>query len=96
MLSTLLLCYITSVLYVALRSTQQLNVMNGRYSLIAPTSLGMAVADYYIIQNVVNNSEWVILAFGLGGATGCILGMRFDKYLKWRKACEKAEDSGRA
>lgn len=79
----LVAAYLVSVLYVGLRSTQQLNVVHNRYGLLIPTSMGMAVADYYIINTIVSQSPWVILAFGLGGATGCAISMKL--HANWRK-----------
>lgn len=76
------MAFLVSVLYVGLRSTQQLNVVRERYSMLLPTSLGMAVADYYIINTVVSSTPWVILSFGFGGALGCFIGMKIDKRLR--------------
>ncbi|MDY0087111.1 MAG: hypothetical protein RBS78_00935 [Coriobacteriia bacterium] len=82
---SLFIAYLISVLYVGLRATQQLNVVHDRYKLVLPTSLLMAVADYYIINAVVSQSPWVILSFGLGGATGCCISMQVNKFIKRRK-----------
>ncbi len=79
--------YLVSVLYVGLRSTQQLNVVHGRYKWLVPTSMGMAVADYYIINTIVAQTPWVILAFGLGGATGCAISMKWNaSFLKQKES----------
>ena len=79
----------TSILYVGLRSLQQRNVTNDNYIWIAPTSVGMAAVDAFLMVNVVKQG-WsipLVLSVGLGGAIGCICAMLFHKrYILKRSA----------
>ena len=83
-----LILFLSSILYVGLRSFQQRNVTNDNYLWVVPTSCGMAAVDAYLMINVVK-SGWsipLVLSVGLGGAIGCICAMLIHKrYILKRK-----------
>lgn len=85
-MSTLILAFLVSTLYVGLRATQQLNVQSARYALVPIVSMAMAVADYWTINLVVKTGWEVVLPVGLGGATGACLAIYVNqRWLSKRK-----------
>lgn len=76
------IAYVTTAVAVGFKALQQLNVHHRRYSWLWGTSMAMAVTDYYIVHMYVSNGPYIIIASGLGGASGCALSMMFDT--KWR------------
>lgn len=88
MLSSYLAAYAVSLLYVGLRSFQQLNVMHSQYWWIPPVSMSMAFADYFVINQMVNHPWDIAIAIGAGGATGACLSVYWHAKLRARK--EKA------
>ena len=75
-----------SFLYIFLKSTQQLNVVSGRYWLVWPVSIGMGLCEATILIYVVKaNSVWVGAANGIGGGAGAMVGMLLHSYMKRRR-----------
>ena len=63
-----------SMFYVGLKSFQQLNVQHGKYLLIAPTSLAMALLEVGVVLQIVHQKTWVTaIPLGCGAACGCML-----------------------
>ena len=82
---TFLLAFLASALYIALKSTQQLNVVHGQYRRIMPVSMSMAACEVFIMVNVVRTSDsgvglaLLAVCIGVGGGLGCMAGMRMHK-----------------
>lgn len=89
-MEALLTAYGITGFYVTLRSLQQLNVVHGRYWWLLPMSMGMAFCDYYLINLVVKAGPSIILACGLGGASGAAIGITLDKYFRSKHESSKA------
>lgn len=76
-----LAAFIASFIYIALKATQQLQVVNLLFRRILPTSMGMAACEIFIMVNVVRTADstggLVLLAvcIGLGSGLGCLLAM---------------------
>ena len=68
-----------TMIYVFLRSFQQLNVTQARYVLILPISLLMGATDVYLIGRAALSAAgghvdpWMMLAYGFGGGIGSII-----------------------
>ena len=75
MVITLILSFLASFLFIGLKSWQQLNVFYRKYFLIIPTSLAMALAEVFIINQVVQigYNIWLVIVIGLGSGLGCIV-----------------------
>lgn len=84
-----LVAFSISLLYVGLRSTQQINVTSKRYAWIPPISMLMALADFYMINLIVDSTLPIAVAIGLGGAAGaCTSVYLVDKHFsKEKKVC---------
>lgn len=82
---THLAAFVASFLYIALKATQQLQVVNFLYSRIIPTSLGMAACEVFIMVNVVRTAEsfgglaLLALCIGVGSGLGCLAAMKFHQ-----------------
>ena len=64
--------------YIFLKATQQINVVNGRYRWIMPTSIGMGLCEVGMVLLVIRADTLLLgLATGLAGGLGCMLAMRF-------------------
>jgi hypothetical protein len=73
--------FLSSLLYVGLRSFQQRNVTNDNYGWVVPTSVCMAAVDAALMLTVVKQG-WslpLVLSVGIGGGIGCIVAMKFHK-----------------
>lgn len=81
--ANLLLAFLATWVSVGLKATQNLSVFHSRWLHIPPTSLMLAVVDYYIINLIVTSSPWVIAATALGGAAGCWCSILFNNH--WKK-----------
>lgn len=72
-----------SLLYIALKATQQRQVMRAQYARMPPVSVAMAFCEIFIVSNVARSADDVpglvllALAIGVGGAVGSILGTYF-------------------
>lgn len=77
-----ILAFLASLLYIFLKATQQLQVVNFLYARILPTSLGMAACEVFIMVNIVRTAAdmagLILLAccIGLGSGLGCLAAMR--------------------
>ena len=72
---------VAAMLYVFLRSLQQLNVMRERYAWILPTSVAMAATDVFVIA-VIAAQGWnlpLVLVLGVSGGIGSIFAVLFHK-----------------
>lgn len=83
--------FFLSLLYVALRATQQLNVVFHRVVWIIPVSYGMALCDVLLVGfiavaavNAVSFWEkaWLVFQIGTGGAVGAIFSMILHKRMR--------------
>ena len=81
------LAFITSYIYVGLKSLQQLNVVHQKYLWILPVSMMMAVCEVYVVASVAKNGwGWIVLSVGAGGGIGSITATWLHaKYLKGEK-----------
>lgn len=80
-----LAAFAASFVMVALKSTQQLSVVRGRYAWVPPVSYGMAACEVFIISQVATNSGniWMLIAaIGTGGWMGCFLSMTIDRRMR--------------
>jgi len=71
---TYLLAFLSSFIFVGLKSWQQLNVVHRKYWWILPTSLAMALCEVYVVSTIAKTG-WglVALAIGFGAGLGAIL-----------------------
>lgn len=83
---SLVAAFVATSLSVALKANQNLTVLYRRYALILPTSLGLGLLDYFIINTIVTQGMVVAIATGLGGGAGILLVIVFDRY--WRRTHE--------
>jgi hypothetical protein len=68
--------FAASLVFVGLKSFQQLNVQHGKYLLIVPTSLLMAFAEVTVVVGVVKaDSIWAAVPIGCGAGLGCMIAM---------------------
>lgn len=67
--------FFISMVYVGLRSFQQLNVMHSKYAWVPVVSMLMAFADYWMINAIVQSTPAIAVSIGLGGATGACISM---------------------
>lgn len=74
--------FFASYLYIFLKATQQLQVVNFLYARILPTSLGMAACEVFIMLNVIKTADSIAglvllaLCIGSGSGLGCLTAMR--------------------
>jgi len=63
--------FVTSFLFVALKSWQQLNVVHRVYWMILPTSMLMAICEVWVISNAARLG-WgpIVLPIGIGAGLG--------------------------
>lgn len=81
-----LLLFVTSIIFIALRAFQQLNVQHDRYWWVPITSSSMAVVEVLSITNVVHlGTVWAAIPMGLGSAIGCLGSMWLHARLRRRK-----------
>ena len=67
------LAFISSFVFIALKSAQQLHVVFKHYYLILPTSMLMAICEVYVISTTAHNGwGWIVLPIGLGGGLGSL------------------------
>lgn len=79
-----LAAFAASFVMVALKSTQQLSVVRGRYAWVVPVSYGLALCEITIISRVAKGGgrQWALwLAIGTGAWMGCFAGMVLDELL---------------
>ena len=67
----MIVLFISTLLFVFLKATQQLNVVGGHYKMVVPVSYLMAVCEVTIVLGVVHvASLWAAIPMGTGGAIG--------------------------
>ena len=68
-----LLAFVSSFIFIALKSLQQLHVVHRQYWLIVPTSMAMTVCEVYVVSQVAKNGwGWICLVIGLGSGLGSL------------------------
>jgi len=81
-----IILFFTSLLFIALRAFQQLNVQHDRYLWVPPTTLGMACCEVTTIGLVVKAATlWSALPMAAGGILGCWGAMYFHKRMRRKK-----------
>lgn len=84
------LAFLVSLVYVHLKSRQQLSVVYMEFSKIMPNSMGMAACEVFILSTVVRTADsfaglvTLAVSIGLGAGIGCIAAMRLHLL---RKTC---------
>lgn len=90
-ISILGIAFSANVLYIGLRALQQRNVVHENRVAIFPTSMLMAIGDYFnpaiaawYTVTALNTGDWampvgIIIAWGLGGGVGSNLAISFHK-----------------
>lgn len=74
-----------SFLYIALKATQQRQVMLAQYARMPLVSIGMAFCEIFIMANVVRSADdtaglvLLALAIGVGGGAGSVVGTWLHK-----------------
>lgn len=78
-----LLLFVTSLIFIGLRSFQQLNVQYNRYWWVPPTTSAMAVVEITQLLTVVRQgSLWAAIPVASGGILGCWLSMYYHAKLR--------------
>lgn len=81
-----LLAFASSFIFVALKATQQLNVVHKQYAWVLPTSMAMAAAEVYIIsQAAINGWGLIVLFIGCGSGLGAMASMWLHGWAMKRK-----------
>ncbi|MGZ5080729.1 MAG: hypothetical protein ACXWF2_14500 [Usitatibacter sp.] len=92
---TFAFAFIASFIYIALKATQQLQVVNFEYRRIVPTSLGMACCEVFVMVNVVKTLDshlglvLLALCIGTGAGLGCLSAMWLRQSGKRREEAAK-------
>lgn len=69
-------------IYVGLRAWQQLNVVQGRYWRVIPTSMGMGIGDVVLVLLIVKTDTlWIGVSNGVAAGLGCCLAMYINRRL---------------
>lgn len=75
-MTTNLLAFVASFVFVFLKATQQLNVVGGHYKWVLPTSLAMAACEVFTIAAIAHVGwGWIVLWVGAGSGLGAIAAM---------------------
>lgn len=75
--------FITSLIFVGLRSFQQLNVAHDRFWWVPPTSACMAVVEVLTVTTIMKSgSLWAAIPMGIGAAIGCIISMLIHRRMR--------------
>lgn len=76
MLTIMALAFLSSFMFVFLRSWQQLNVVHKKYVWVIPTSMLMATCEVFTVYQAAHNG-WgiIVLPIGIGGGIGCMISM---------------------
>lgn len=69
-----LLVFLSSFVFIGLKSLQQLHVVKKQYAWIVPTSMAMAFVEVYVVATTAKNGwEWfLVLLIGLGSGCGSL------------------------
>ena len=70
--------------FVGMRALQNLNILYHRYTLIALTSLMLAMAEVFIVKTIAHTDTNLplVLALAAGGFLGCLSAIRINEHLK--------------
>lgn len=75
--------FLSSFIFVALKSFQQLNVQHDRKWLVLPTSFLMAFVEVSIVLSVVRaQSLWTAIPLGAGAGLGCLFAMFLHRRIR--------------
>lgn len=77
--------FLATLVFVFLKAFQQRNVSFDNFGWVMPTSFLMAGCEVFVIANVAQTGFEIaiVLASGLGGGIGAVLGAKFHKkYVK--------------
>ena len=72
---------VASFVHVSLRAFQNLNVVNSHWLRVAPTGLGIAVAEVVVVGGVVSEGFAAVLPMAVGGIAGCWAAMSLHRKL---------------
>lgn len=82
----MIVLFFTSMLFIALRAFQQLNVQHDRYLWVPPCTAMMAIVEVLSITTIVKSgSLWAAVPMAAGGVLGCWFSMWFHKYMRKQK-----------
>lgn len=78
--------FVASLVFIAMRAFQQLNVQHHRYMWVPPVTAMMAVCEVLTITGIVKaDSLYAVIPLTFGGVLGCWFSMWFHKYMRERK-----------
>lgn len=81
-----LLLFVTSMVYIAMRAFQQLNVQHDRYLWVPPVTALMAVCEVFTVTSIVKASSlFAAIPLTAGGVLGCWFSMWLHKYLREKR-----------
>lgn len=74
-----------SLVFIAMRAFQQLNVQHHRYMWVPPVTVMMALCEVLTITGIIKaNSLWSVIPLAGGGILGCWFSMWFHQYMRNR------------
>lgn len=82
-----LLVFLSSYVFIFLKSFQQLHVVKKQYAWIVPTSMLMAFVEVYVVATTAKNGWEIALVFLIGLGSG--LGSLSATYLHTKRFKEK-------
>jgi hypothetical protein len=80
--------FAVNFVYIMLKAMQQKSVVADKKMFIVPTSMAMSACETFMVATIATmviatQSYWAFVPAGLGGGTGCLLGMSlFNKLNK--------------
>lgn len=75
--------FFTSLLFIAMRAFQQLNVQHDRYLWVPPTTTLMAVCEVASITTIIQQATLLsAIPLAMGGVLGCWFSMWFHKRMR--------------
>lgn len=81
-----LLLFLASMVYIAMRAFQQLNVQHERYLWVPPVTALMAVCEVTTLTSVIKASSlFAAIPLACGGVLGCWFSMWLHKYLREKR-----------
>ena len=84
---TYILLFLSSMVFIAMRAFQQLNVQHDRYLWVPPVTAMMALSEVLTITGIVKiSSLWAAVPLTLGGVLGCWFSMWLHKRMRERRA----------
>lgn len=80
---THLILFFSSLVFIAMRAFQQLNVQHDRYMWVPPVTAMMALAEVLTITSIIKvSSLWAAVPLTLGGVLGCWFSMWLHKRMR--------------